>query len=432
MTKHQSNIGVKMFSLAEKLFPICRSITGNGVRESLAILQKHIPIEIKEVPTGTAVFDWTIPKEWNIKDAWVKNEQGEKIIDFKNNNLHLLNYSIPIHQKMDLETLKEHLFTLPEQPNLIPYRTSYYQENWGFCLSHQKMEELKEGIYEVMIDSTLEAGSLTYGELLIPGETEEEVLLSTHICHPSLANDNLSGISLLTFLGQFLRKQKNRYTYRLIFIPGTIGAITWLAQNEKKVHRIKHGIVASLVGDAGAFTWKKSRRGDTEIDRAVTQVLKDSGYDYEVIDFFPYGYDERQFCSPGFDLAVGNLGRSRFGEFPEYHTSADNLDFVNSENLKESFEIYKSVIELLENNFTYLNLQPKCEPQLGKRGLYDAIGGESDRKIYQMAMLWVLNYSDGENDLLAIAERSGYSFEVVLKVQRILEEKGLLKQINLE
>ena len=292
------------------------------------------------------------------------------------------------------------------------------------------METLEEGSYEVMIDSTLEAGSLTYGELYIPGETEEEVLLSTHICHPSLANDNLSGISLLTYLGRFLRKQKNRYTYRLIFIPGTIGAITWLAQNEKQVHRIKHGIVASLVGDAGAFTWKKSREGNREIDRAVTQALKDSSHKYEVIDFFPYGYDERQFCSLGFNLAVGNLGRSRFGEFPEYHTSGDNLDFVSSKNLQESFDVYKNVIFLLENNFTYLNLQPKCEPQLGKRGLYDAIGGESDRKMYQMAMLWILNYSDGENDLLNIAERSGYSFDVVLKMLQILEEKGLLKKVN--
>jgi len=419
-----------MIALAEELFPICRSITGNGVRESLRILQKHIPLTIKEVPTGTAVFDWTIPKEWNIKDAWVKNEQGEKIIDFKNSNLHILNYSIPIHEKMSLGNLKKHLFTLPEQPELIPYRTSYYQENWGFCLPHQELEKLEEGTYEVMIDSTLEAGALTYGELFIPGETEEEVLLSTHICHPSLANDNLSGISLLTFLGQFLRKQKNNYSYRLIFIPGTIGAITWLAQNENQVHRIKHGIVASLVGDSGDFTWKKSRRGDTEIDRAVTQVLKYSGHAYEVIDFFPYGYDERQYCSPGFNLPVGNLGRSRFGEFPEYHTSADNLDFVKSKNLQESFEIYKSVIELLEHNFTYINLQAKGEPQLGKRGLYDAIGGEYDHRKYQMVMLWILNYSDGENDLLSIAEQSGYSFKIILKVQRILEEKGLLERIE--
>lgn len=419
-------IGVQMYELAQTLYPICRSITGDGVRETFKILQQHIPLSIFEVPSGTKVFDWTVPKEWNIREAWIKNPKGERIIDLKNHNLHVLNYSTPIHKKMSLEALKKHLFTLPDQPDLIPYRTAYYQENWGFCMAHSLYEQLKEGTYEICIDSTLKAGHLTYGELFISGESEQEILLSTHICHPSLANDNLSGISLLTHLAKALLQQKNKYSYRFIFIPGTIGAITWLAQNQEKAKTIQYGLVTSLVGDDGEFTYKKSRTGNTEIDQVVPYVLEQLNYPYQVIDFIPYGYDERQFCSPAFNLMVGNLGRTPYGQFPEYHTSADNLDFINPKNLMESFIVFKTVVEQLEQNKFYINQNPHCEPQLGKRGLYDAIGGDSDSKKMQLAMLWVLNMSDGTNSLASIAYRSGYDIETIEKISKILLEKELL------
>lgn len=421
-----TSIGTSMYALSERLFPICRSITGDGVRQSLRILQEYIPIEIHEVPSNTPVFDWTVPKEWNIRDAWVIGPDGEKVIDFKEHNLHILQYSTPVHQVLSLEDLKKHLFTLPDKPDLIPYRTSYYQENWGFCLAHNQYLELPDGDYEVYIDSTLKEGNLTYGELYIPGHSEEEVLFSAHICHPSLANDNLSGISLLTFLAQLLQDQKNRYSYRFLFIPGTIGSITWLALNEPKVKHIKHGLVVSLVGDAGGFTFKKSRRGDSEIDQVVAYVLRNSGYPCEIIDFFPYGYDERQFCSPGFNLSVGNLTRSPFGSYPEYHTSGDNLQLIQPAFLQASFDIYLEIVEILEQNVNYQNLYPKCEPQLGKRGLYEAIGGDSDQKDLQMAMLWLLNFADGKNSLLNIAEKSKISFEMMLKCSKILIENKLL------
>ena len=425
ITNTSTMFGEQMYALAEELYPICRSITGNGLRQTLSILQKHIPIKIYEVPTGTAVFDWTVPKEWNIKDAWVKNAKGEKVIDFKKHNLHILNYSIPIHQQLNLEELKQYIHTLPDHPDWIPYRTSYYKETWGFCMTHRAFEKLEDGMYEVFIDSSLQEGSLSYGEYIVEGRVKEEVLLTTHICHPSLANDNLSGITLLTMLAKCFPKNP-KYTYRFLFIPGTIGSITWLARNQEKTKNIKHGLVASLLGDAGGFTYKKSRRGDTEIDQVVNNVLASSGKAFQVIDFFPYGYDERQFCSPGFNLAVGNLSRSQFGQFPEYHSSADNLDFIKTIYLQESFEIYQRIIYVLENNNYWLNQNPYCEPQLGKRGLYDAIGGFSDRKKMQMAMLWILNLSDGEHSLLDIAEKSGYDFDLLVKVSELLEKKQVL------
>lgn len=422
-----TSTGTRMYALAERLFPICRSITGDGVRQSLRILQEYVPLEIHEVPSNTTVFDWTVPKEWNIRDAWVIGPNGKKIIDFKEHNLHILQYSTPVHQVLGLEELKKHLFTLPDKPDLIPYRTSYYQENWGFCMAHNQYLELSDGDYEVYIDATLEAGSLTYGELYIPGASEEEVLFSAHICHPSLANDNLSGIGLLTFLAKLLLEQKNRYSYRFLFIPGTIGSITWLARNEHKVKHIKHGLVVSLVGDAGGFTFKKSRRGDSEIDQVVTYVLKNSGYPCEVIDFFPYGYDERQFCSPGFNLPVGNLTRSPFGSYPEYHTSGDNLQLIQPNFLQASFDIYLAIVEILEQNFFFQNLYPKCEPQLGKRGLYAAIGGDNDQKELQMAMLWLLNFADGNYSLLDIAEKSKIPFTLMRRCSKLLVENQLLK-----
>ena len=425
-----NEVGKEMYQLMSELYPICRSITGNGVRETLGKIKRIVPIEVHEVASGTKVFDWTVPKEWNIKDAYVKNSKGERIIDFKKSSLHILNYSVPIQKKVSLRELKEHLFTLPEHPDWIPYRTSYYSENWGFCISHNQFIKLEEDTYEVCIDSSLENGHLTYGEYYIEGEISDEVLISTHICHPSLCNDNLSGIVLATSLAKYLSQASLRYSHRFLFIPGTIGSITWLCLNEPKVSKIKHGLVVVCVGDSGGFTYKKTRQRDADIDKVVAHVLKHSNNDFEIIDFFPYGYDERQYCSPGFDLPVGCLMRTPHGQFPEYHTSADNLDFVKPENLAISFSTYLAVLNILENNKKYLNQNPKCEPQLGKRGLYHKIGGHDDSKAFQLAMLWVLNLSDGDHTLLDISKRANMDFDLIKDVANTLIEHDLLKEIT--
>jgi aminopeptidase-like protein len=421
-------VGAEIHRLIAELYPICRSITGNGLRKTLNTIKAHIPLEIHEVRSGTPVFDWTVPKEWNISDAYVKNSRGERVIDFRKSNLHVVNYSVPIKTEMALAELKAHLFTSPKHPDWIPYRTSYYNETWGFCLSHRQFLELKDEIYEVCIDSSLEKGHLTYGEYFIKGQVADEVLISCHACHPSLCNDNLSGVALATFLAKYLSSLSLRYSYRFLFIPATIGSITWLHVNEAQVSKIKHGLVATLVGDAGHSTYKKSRQGDAEIDQAVVHVLKHSGQDYEILDFIPYGYDERQYCSPGFDLLVGCLMRTPHGQFPEYHTSADNLDFVKPEYLADSFFKYWAVLNILENNKKYLNRNPKCEPQLGKRGLYRVIGGQENAKLNELAMLWVLNLSDGSHSLLDIAERADIGFDFIQKAADSLLQHHLLKE----
>ena len=421
-------MGLEMYDLIHDLFPICRSITGDGLRESLRILQQYIPLEMHEVPSGTQVFDWTVPKEWNVRDAYVKNARGERVIDFRALNLHLVNYSVPVKKKMPLSELKPHLHAMPEYPDWVPYRTSYYKETWGFCLSHRALEALEKGEYEVVVDSTLEEGSLTYGELLLAGDTADEILISCHSCHPSLCNDNLSGMAVATFLARHISRQPRRYTYRFLFLPGTIGAITWLALNSDKAERIRHGLTVACVGDSGASTYKRSRQGNAEIDRAVEHVLKHSGQPYEIVDFSPYGYDERQYCSPGFNLAVGSLTRTPHGRFPEYHTSADNLDFVHAESLADSLAKYLAVFDVLENNRTYLNQSPYCEPQLGKRSLYGSVGGGKSTADSVMAMLWVLNLSDGLNSLLDIAERSGMEFELIRLAAEALASTDLLAE----
>ncbi len=421
-----SDAGKQMHRLISELYPICRSITGDGFRETLRQVRKHIPLEVREVPSGTKVFDWTVPREWNIRDAWVKNLQGEKVIDFQKANLHVVSYSVPVRRRMQLAELREHLHTLPDRPDWIPYRTSYYKEDWGFCLSHSQLERLDDGEYEVCIESRLEEGSLTYGEYFIPGNRTDEVLLSCHACHPSLCDDNLSGVALVTRLAKLLSEVSLNYSFRFLFIPGTIGSITWLAQNEARVSRIRHGLVVACVGDPGKFHYKKSRRGNAEIDRAAVHALRHCGVEFEVLDFSPYGYDERQYCSPGFNLSVGSLTRTPHGRYPQYHTSADDLDFVRPEALAGSLAVYLSVVRILENNACYINMNPKCEPQLGKRGLYRAIGGLADAGRAEMAMLWVLNLSDGSHSLLDIAERADLPFELVLKAARTLVEHGLL------
>ena len=424
-----SDAGNAMYELVTELFPICRSITGDGVRESLAILNRHIPLAIHEVPSGTRVFDWTVPKEWNIRGAYIKDGTGKAVLDFKNSNLHVLNYSTPVNTRISLHELKKHLYTIPEHPEWIPYRTSYYHENWGFCLSHNKLLELCEGEYEAVIDASLKDGYLAYGEYYLKGNTDAEVLISAHICHPSLANDNLSGLTLAVALAKRLSGLSLKYSYRFLFSPGTIGPITWLSLNEAQTSHIKHGLVLTCVGDPGKFTYKKTRRGDTEIDRAVIQALRDGGDPFEICDFSPYGYDERQFCSPGFNLPVGCFMRTPHGQYPEYHTSADDLSLVRPEFLDSSFLKCWTVLQILEQNATYLNLNPKCEPQLGKRGLYGEIGGQTDGKLRELAMLWVLNLSDGIHSLLDIAEKSAMEFSTIRDAADALVKHNLLEEV---
>ncbi len=425
------DIGAEIHALAAKIFPLCRSITGDGVRQTLREVSAHVPLDVHEVPTGTPVLDWMIPREWNIRDAYIRDEWGEKVVDFKRSNLHVMGYSVPVRGRMALAELKRHIHTLPDQPDLIPYRTSYYAENWAFCMPHRHFEALREGTYEVLIDSSLADGHLTYGEFFHKGETDDEFLLSTHVCHPSLANDNCSGIALLTRLAKRISLSKTRYSYRFLFVPGTIGAITWLARNEDHISRIRHGIVLSMVGDGGGPTYKKSRRGNTEIDRAMIHALRHSGLSSTTLDFSPYGYDERQYCSPGFNLSVGLFQRSKFGTIPQYHTSADNLEFICPGHLAESYRLIVEAINVIEGNATYLNTVSKGEPQLGRRGLYGAIGGDLQAAAANMAMLWILNLSDGTNSLLDIAERADLPFPVIRRTADLLRGHGLLKPLHL-
>lgn len=427
----EASRGEAMHRLAAEIYPICRSITGDGVRQTLRRLAQEIPLEIREVPSGTPVFDWVVPPEWNIRDAYIKNAAGERVVDFRVSNLHVVSYSIPVRARMRLKDLAGHLHSLPAHPDWIPYRTTYYSEDWGFCLSERQRQELRDDeTYDVCIDSSLTQGHLTFGEYYVPGKTAEEILISCHVCHPSLGNDNLSGIALAVEVAKHVVRAPRRYSYRFLFIPGTIGSITWLALNEPRVARIRHGLVVTCVGDGGRFTYKRSRRGDTEIDRAVEHVLRHSGYAHTVEDFFPYGYDERQYCSPGFDLAVGCLMRSPHGSFPEYHTSADDLTFIQPTYLAQSLGCYLDVLDVLEQDGMYVNTQPKCEPQLGRRGLYQSIGGDSDAARKNLAMLWVLNLSDGRHSLLDIARRADFPFRIIYEAATALHRHGLLRDID--
>lgn len=427
--RYPATLGEELHRFAQDLYPCCRSITGEGLRRTLAMIKDRIPLQTTEVPTGTTVFDWTVPKEWNIRDAFIKATGGKRVVDFQKCNLHVLNYSAPVRATMRLGELKPHLFTLPEKPDWIPYRTTYYKEDWGFCLSHNQMLSLEDGEYEVCIDSTLAAGHLTYGECYLPGRSTDEVLISCHACHPSLANDNLSGLTVATHLAQFLSGRDLHYSYRFLFVPGTIGAITWLARNQSAVNRVRHGLVLTCIGDAGRFHYKKSRRANAEIDRAAMHVLTHNSESPEFLEFSPYGYDERQYCSPGFNLPVGCLMRSVWGTFPEYHTSADNLEFIHSNQLAESLRVCAAIFDVLESNRRYRNLNPYCEPQLGKRNLYRSTGGEAIG-VELNARLWVLNLSDGEHSLLDIAERSGIRFSAISDAADLLCQSGLLSVVS--
>ncbi len=421
--------GQVMMALVEELFPICRSITGNGVRQTLSILQHRIPLEVNEVPSGTAVLDWTVPREWNIRGAYIARRDGSRIVDFATNNLHVVQYSTPIDAWMPLSELRPHLHTLPDEPNWIPYRTSYYAENWGFCLTHKQLSDLPDGLYRVVIDSDLKPGHLSYGELVIPGESDETVLLSCHICHPSLANDNLSGIAVATMLARHIQTLRRRHSYRFLFIPGTIGSLTWLARNEDKTGRISHGLVLSCLGDAGAMTYKQSRRGNAAIDRIVAHVLSHDELSNRIMPFIPYGYDERQYCSPGFNLPVGCLMRTPNGQYPEYHSSADNLSLLRPASLMHSLSMLLRIVSVIEEDAVYRSRNPKGEPQLGRRGLYATMGGQRAAGYDQIALLWVLNLSDGHHSLLDIAERAQVPFAAIRAAADALLAGDLLEPI---
>ena len=420
-------IGQEIHDFMAELFPVPRCITGDGVRETLRRIGQRIPIEVHEVPSGTKVLDWTIPKEWNIRGATLKTVSGDTVVDFADCNLHVVFSSEPVEITLPLSELRPRLYSLPEHPDWIPYRYSHYGNNWGFCLSDRQLQGLEDGDYQVRIDSTLTDGSLTYGECVVHGRRPEEILISCHVCHPSLANDNLSGVAIATALAAQLRGLDLTYTYRFIFVPSLIGAITWLARNEANVGRIRAGLVLSCLGDPGPSTYKRSRRGDSEIDRAVLHVLGQSGAPFNVMDFSPYGYDERQFNSPGFNLPVGLLMRTPYERFPEYHSSADNLEFVRPDALSDSFHKCLSVLHVLDNNRVLLNQSPKGEPQLGRRGLYRQISGQADEKVEELPMLWVLNLCDGDHSLLDIAERSGIAFACIKRASDILSDVGLLE-----
>jgi aminopeptidase-like protein len=427
----QENIGENIYQLAKQLFPICRSITGNGVRKTLAILKHHVPdMQVFEIPSGTKCFDWEVPEEWNINDAFIKDECGKKIISFEDSNLHVVSYSTPIHKKISLEELQQHLHSLPDQPEAIPYVTSYYQKRWGFCLSDSQRKKLLPGEYEVCIDSSLEKGSLTYGELLLPGESRDEIFISTYVCHPSMANNELSGPCVVTFLAKWLSSLKNRrYSYRIIFIPETIGSITYLSRNiaEMKSKTVA-GFNVSCIGDERCFSYLPSRHGNTLADRSAKLALSQIDHDFIKYTFLDRGSDERQYCSPGIDLPVASIMRSKYGTFPEYHTSLDDLSLVTPKGLEGGFLALQSAIKIIEGNY-YPKIKMLCEPQLGKRGLYSNLSEKNNYNNNSLLMN-ILAYSDGKTSLIEMAEKFDVNFAAVESNCQKLLDHGLIEILS--
>tara|TARA_B110001452_G_C15241337_1_gene429820 strand:- start:8692 stop:9969 length:1278 start_codon:yes stop_codon:yes gene_type:complete len=402
---------IEIYDLIKKLYPICRSLTGNGNRETLNIIKNIIPINIKEEPSGKNIYDWTVPKEWNIKDAYIKNKKGEKIINFKKHNLHIVNYSLPINKYISFKELKKNLYYLKDKPNWIPYITSYYKETWGFCLSYNdyiKMEEYGDDEeYQVFIDSTLQNGSLTYADLIIRGQTNKEILISTYICHPSMCNDNLSGLCLTTYLAKYLLENKNYYTYRFIFVPETIGSIIYIHNNFDILKKnVIGGYVITHVGDQGEFTYLKTRNENTIIDKITIFILDEMKQKYKIRNFLTCGSDERQYNFPGIDLNIGSIMKTKYTEFAEYHTSGDDLNFISKIALEESLNIYKKCIFLIENNKKY-KMNILCEPFLSKYNLISDISGQSytKHKNGYGIIKKLVYYLDGNNDIIDISKK---------------------------
>lgn len=423
-------IGKQMYEFLSDLFPICRSITGDGVRQTLRAVQKHIPIEIREVPTGTQAFDWTVPREWNIKDAYVMDESGNKVVDFRKNNLHVLGYSIPVNKVVSYAELQEHLYSLPEQPDAIPYVTSYYQERWGFCIAHSDRIKLKRCNYKVFIDSELKDGYLTYGELVVPGKSQKEVFLSTYICHPSMANDNLSGPTVATFLAKWVMSTDRRYTYRIAYIPETIGSIVYLSKN---LDRMKKNVIAGFnltcMGDDRQYSYLATRMGNLYVDRVALNVLRHKHPNFVKYSFLDRGSDERQYDAPGVDLPVCSVMRSKYGTYPEYHTSLDNLSLVSPEGLYGAYDVIKECIFLIENDHIY-KIKCLCEPQLGRRGLYPTLSAKNSASTVRNMMNFIA-YADGKNDLIDISDKIGVPIWELYAIIDQLKSADLLDVLDI-
>ncbi|MBZ0101208.1 MAG: DUF4910 domain-containing protein [Thermoanaerobaculia bacterium] len=422
--------GAALHALAARLYRIPRSLAGPGVRETLDGLAGFAPIERVDLPSGTPLLDWEAPQEWILRSATLTGPDGRVIADAAVHNLHVLNASAGHRARLSLAELRPHLFSLADRPDAIPYRTSYWRENWGFCLPHRVVESLPEGEYEVAIDAERVDGVFSWGEAVLPGDSADEVLFSTHVCHPQLANDNLSGLVVMTALAaELAARPRRRLTYRFLFAPGTIGAIAWLATRRDRVGAIRHGLVTAGLGDPGGFHYKRTRRGDTPIDYLVPRALAAIGAAPTVEPFVPFGYDERQFNSPGFDLPVGSLTRTPWGRYPEYHTSDDDLDFITPQQLDGALVAFRAIVDELERREVYVNLAPYGEPRLGRRGLYREIGGDEAGREKELALLWVLNLSDGIHDLPAIAERSGLPLAAVRDAAAALVAARLLAPV---
>lgn len=427
-TAMASELAGRALALAADIYPICRSITGEGVRETLRHLQRAAPLDVFEVPTGTTVFDWQIPREWNVREAWIAGPDGRRIVDFRRHALHLVGYSAPVHARMPLHELREHLHSLPQRPDVIPYRTSYWRETWGFCVADRELAQWPDGEYEVLIDSTLAEGSLTYAECLVKGASESEVVIYTHSCHPALANDNAIGLAVAAVLAAELRQLRPALSYRFVLGPGTIGSIAWLARNEERLDRIRAGLVIGLLGDPGPLTYKRSRRGRTEIDFIAADAVRELDAAARVLDFSPYGYDERQFCSPGIDLPVGRLTRSPDDAYPEYHTSADDLALLRPDAVAQSICAIVRVLARLDANRLYCSRQSRGEPRLGKHGLFRPTGGSSPGE-FEHAMLWLLNLADGAHGVLDAQAASGLPLATIETAAAALVKAGLLEEV---
>ncbi len=418
----------ELYDLVGELYPVRRSLTGPGVRRTLEIVARYVPLDVVEVPSGTQVLDWTVPDEWELREGWIATTDGVRVVDTSATSLRVLGYSVPVHAVLRRDELLDHVHVDPAAPEHIPYRTAYYDRTWGFCLTQRERAALSDDRYEVRVDADRGPGHLIYGEVVLPGTSEAEVLLSTHVCHPELANDNCSGIAVLALLGRRLAARDRRLTYRLLFLPGTIGALAWLHANRARAGRIAHGLVVAGVGDPGPLTYQRTVHGAHPVDRAAAMVVPARGG--SLLDFSPWGYDERQFNAPGFRLPVGRLSRTPHGTYPEYHTSADDLSFVQPASLLDSLTALEEILSILEGDATYRNLAPYGEPQLGRRGLYAGIGGERDQAEVKLALLWVLNQSDGTRSLLDVAQRSGLPFAAVAHAARLLLDAGLLERVE--
>lgn len=427
----ENSDGQKMYQLAKMIFPICRSITGEGVCKTLQILKKEIPIKIRKVPSGTRAFDWTVPEEWNIQDAYILDGAGKKIVDFQKNNLHVVGYSEPVDRKLSLEQLQQHLHSLPQQPNAIPYVTSYYKKRWGFCITHRQRQRLKSGFYHVVIKSHLKRGNLTYGELLVKGSLKKEIFLSTYICHPSLANNEISGPVVTTQLAKWILSRKRRYSYRIIFIPETIGSIVYLSRHLKSMKKnIIAGFNITCVGDNRSYSYLASRYGNTFTDRVALKVLKDEVRNFKIYPFLKRGSDERQYCSPGVDLPVVTMMRTKFGEYPEYHTSLDNLDLISPQGLAGAYNVLRNCLGLIERNAVYQCVYP-CEPQLGKRGMYPTLSIKNSYDSVENLMNF-LTYTDGRNDLIDISNRTHIPVRDIYNIVDKLLDNKLIREVKWE